>query len=621
MIDIYGTLGPACADPGTLKKMFSLGMTGVRLNLSHMTLAEAAPMIRALHEAAEACGIRARLLVDLQGPELRIGRLETPLSLEEGRTVRLAGCGEHDTASPITGKDIPAIPVPSFLLPRLCPGQELLLDDGKILLRVTAPAAAHAMADPADPAAAHAPADPADPTAETPPAAAVPAVVLRGGILSGRKSIAVPGLHIESPALTPADLKNIADAKKYGVTAVMQPFVRCRADLDAVRAALSEAGASHIRIFAKIENLDGVAALPSLIPAADEIVIARGDLGNAVPLWELPVLQKRIEAECLSAGKPFMVVTQMLTSMEHSAVPTRAEVSDICNAILDGASSVMVTGETAVGEYPAEVIRYLSETALSALSYREERARAAGRADASRAIRTDAFHPDRTDASRQERTDASAADRDVLCIIMASGMGRRFGGNKLLADFRGTPMFRRIFAATEDLPGVRRLLVTRHPEIAEAGRAEGLESLLHGLPDRNQAIRLALETAFPAPGCASADPVPAEISPEQSASSPEGPAGYLFCPADQPLLSRESLLRLLTVFRSAPDRICRLSGSSGPGSPVIFPAALRDELLRLPEKTGGKAVIQAHPGLVTLVPALRDEELKDVDTPEDLDRL
>ena len=596
MIDIYGTLGPACADPGTLKKMFSLGMTGVRLNLSHMTLAEAAPMIRTLHEAAEACGIRTQLLVDLQGPELRIGRLDAPLTLEEGRTVRLAGYGQdlrlpspaptvsaelHSAAAdagcsrsfdPADG-GCPVIPVPAFLLPHFRPGQELLLDDGKILLRVTD---AKTAGENAGKTAEETVPEPADVTAE----------VLRGGKLSGRKSIAAPGLHIESPALTPADLKNIADAKKYGVTAVMQPFVRSRADLEAVRAALSEADASDIRIFAKIENLDGVAALPSLIPAADEIVIARGDLGNAVPLWELPVLQKRIEAECLAAGTPFMVVTQMLASMEHSAVPTRAEVSDICNAILDGASSVMVTGETAVGEYPAEVIRYLSETALSALSYREECAHAAG------------------------WTKTSSPDSDILCVIMASGMGKRFGSNKLLADFRGEAMFRKILAATEDLPGVRRLAVTRHPEIAEACRAGEIETLLHDQPDRNQAVRLALEAAVcsKVPGAG------------QSAAS-AAPRAYLFCPADQPLLSRGSLLRLLTVFRSAPDRICRLSGSSGPGSPVIFPAALRDELLRLPEKTGGKAVIQAHPGLVTLVPALRDEELKDVDTPEDLDRL
>ena len=536
MIDIYGTLGPACADPETLKKMFSLGMTGVRLNLSHMTLEEAAPMIRALHEAADACGIRAQLLVDLQGPELRIGRLEEPLTLTEGTAVRLAGYGpDLRIAETPAAADAgcPVIPVPAFLLPHFRPGQELLLDDGKILLRVTGTGTAEGTAEKTAEAAA------CEAVKKTEAAQAyAAALVLRGGKLSGRKSIAAPGLHIESPALTPADLKNIAAAKKYGVTAVMQPFVRSRADLDAVRAALSEADASDIRIFAKIENLDGVAALPALIPAADEIVIARGDLGNAVPLWELPVLQKRIEAECLAAGTPFMVVTQMLASMEHSAVPTRAEVSDICNAILDGASSVMVTGETAVGEYPAEVIRYLSETALSALSYREECAHAAG------------------------WTRPSSPDSDILCVIMASGMGKRFGSNKLLTDFRGAPMFRKILDATEDLPGVRRLVVTRHPEIAEACRAAGIETVLHDYPDRDQAIRLALETA----ACGR---IPGAGRP---AASGAVPGAYLFCPADQPLLTRESLLRLLTVGRSAPGRICRLSGVRGPGSPVLFPA-------------------------------------------------
>ncbi len=598
MIDIYGTLGPACADPGTLKKMFSLGMTGVRLNLSHITLAEAAPMIHALHEAAEACGIRAQLLVDLQGPELRVGRLDTPLPLENGSTVRLAGYGPDlkvsepaacSTAQQPDADDAgcPLIPVPASLLPHFQPGQELLLDDGKLLLRVTGPGVAE---------------------------------VLRGGTLSGRKSIAAPGLHIESPALTPADLKNIAAAKEYGVTAVMQPFVRSRADLEAVRAALNAAGASDIRIFAKIENLDGVAALPDLLPAADEIVIARGDLGNAVPLWELPVLQKKIEAACRAAGKPFMVVTQMLASMEHAAVPTRAEVSDICNAVLDGASSIMVTGETAVGEYPAEVIRYLTETAISALSYQAEHAASDAADPGSRGGNGQAAgpagkgHPASTAGNGQT---AVPRGGDILCVIMASGMGKRFGGNKLLAEFRGKPMFRRILDATEALPGTRRLVVTRHPEIAEACRGDGVNTLLHDQPDRDQAVRLALESVV----CETAPANDPAADPAAAPAADTAPDGYLFCPTDQPLLTRESLLRLLTVFRSAPDRICRLSGIQGPGSPVIFPAALREELLRLPEKTGGRAVIHAHPELVTLVPALRDEELKDVDTPEDLHRL
>ena len=236
MIDIYGTLGPACADPETLKKMFSLGMTGVRLNLSHMTLEEAAPMIRALHEAADACGIRAQLLVDLQGPELRIGRLEEPLTLTEGTAVRLAGYGpdlrlpkpaptvsaEQHSAAADAGcprsfdpadAGCPVIPVPAFLLPHFRPGQELLLDDGKILLRVTGTGTAEGTAEKTAEAAA------CEAVKKTEAAQAyAAALVLRGGKLSGRKSIAAPGLHIESPALTPADLKNIADAKKYGVT-------------------------------------------------------------------------------------------------------------------------------------------------------------------------------------------------------------------------------------------------------------------------------------------------------------------------------------------------------------------------------------------------------------------
>mgnify|MGYP002623356767 CR=1 FL=1 len=121
--------------------------------------------------------------------------------------------------------------------------------------------------------------------------------------------------------------------------------------------------------FAKIENMEGVSNLEELIPACDEIVIARGDLGNAMPLWELPRVQKCISAKCRQAQKPFMVVTQMLASMEYKAVPTRAEVSDIFNAVCDGAASVMVTGETAVGDYPVDVIRYLAKTVSEAETY------------------------------------------------------------------------------------------------------------------------------------------------------------------------------------------------------------------------------------------------------------
>lgn len=321
MVQIYGTLGPACSDTEILARLFAAGMTGVRLNLSHIGLPGAAEQIEHLHAAARRRGVMPQLLIDMQGPELRVGALPAPLTLEDGARVRL-------------GADVP---LPPAVLPHLLPGQEVLLDDGKLLLRVLEPLPEGALAR-----------------------------VERGGVLQSRKSAALPGVDVRLPAMTDSDRENLRLAGDYGVTGVMQPFVRGREDLEAVRSALDAAGGRDIRLFAKIENLDGVEKLPELLPAADEIVIARGDLGNAGPLWKLPALQKRIAAACRAAGRPFMVVTQMLASMEQNPVPTRAEVSDIFNAVLDGAASVMVTGETAVGRHPVEAMEYLVNTVREA---------------------------------------------------------------------------------------------------------------------------------------------------------------------------------------------------------------------------------------------------------------
>ena len=317
---IYGTLGPACADENILAAMLRAGMTGLRLNLSHTTLEEARGLLAAYHRAGAACGLSPELLIDMQGPELRIGALPAPLRLEVGALA-------------------PALPFPPAVAEAISAapaGQELLLDDGKLLLQKEGDGALR---------------------------------VRRGGLLTGRKSVALPGLRIESPALTQTDLQNLARAAECGVTAVMQPFVRGPGDLKALRQALDRAGCGKLRVLAKVENAEGVRALETLIPCCDEIVIARGDLGNAVPLWELPGLQKRIAAACRRAGRDFMVVTQMLDSMTHRPVPTRAELSDVFNAVLDGAASVMVTGETASGDYPVEVIRYLVNTVREAEKY------------------------------------------------------------------------------------------------------------------------------------------------------------------------------------------------------------------------------------------------------------
>ena len=329
-MNIYGTLGPACQSEAVLKKMFEYGMTGIRLNLSHTTLHDAAESIETMHRAAASAGIKPELLIDMQGPELRIGPLKSPIRLREGENIEFSD-----------GREAP-VQIPAQSLPLIRQGQEILLDDGKILCRVTEVSRTE-----------------------------IRAVVLRGGVLLGRKSIAFPGLLVPMPAMTEVDKVNIRCAKEYGVTGVMQPFVRSPQDLKDVRQELEQAGARKIRLFAKIENAAGIEQIDALIPWADEIVIARGDLGNAVSLWDLPAVQKKIAAACRNADRDFMVVTQMLASMEHRAVPTRAEVSDIFNAVLDGTSSVMVTGETAAGDYPAEVIRYLVNTVRAAEEYRK----------------------------------------------------------------------------------------------------------------------------------------------------------------------------------------------------------------------------------------------------------
>lgn len=318
VLEFYGTIGPACADELTLRRMAEAGMTGLRFNLSHGSLAEHGDWLA----LARAAGIR-QILIDLQGPELRIGRLARPVQLEAGQTLRLGQGG---------------VPCPEALLRAVGPGQELLLDDGRLLVRVEA----------------------AD-------AAGLDCIVLRGGVLQSRKSVAAPGAEIRCPTLTAEDRENLRAARRCGVTGVMLPFVRGAEDLRTLRQALAEVGAPEIRVLAKIENLEGVRALPEFLHLADEIVIARGDLGNAMPLWELPACQKQLTQVCRSAGVPFMVVTQLLDSMQHSAVPTRAEVSDVYNAVLDGAASLMLTGETAAGQWPIQAMEYLVRTARTAL--------------------------------------------------------------------------------------------------------------------------------------------------------------------------------------------------------------------------------------------------------------
>lgn len=318
----YGTMGPSCQSIDVLEQLLKAGITGMRLNLSHKSLRECGEYIENIHVAGKNCGIAPEILIDIEGPELRIGHLKDNIIIRKNDLITL---GTN------------TLPIPKEIIAHGRIGQELLIDDSLILLKI------------------------AEITEEK-----IKCTVLRGGVLSSRKSIALLGVEIDSPTLTKNDYENISLINKYGITGIMLPFTRNKKDILTLRDALEKAEAPKTRIFAKIENKTGVDGLSSFIDLADEIIIARGDLGNSMPLWQLPTVQKRLSKICLENNKPFMVVTQLLHSMVKEEIPTRAEVLDIANAVLDGASSLMLTGETAIGAHPIEAVKYLIKTAEEA---------------------------------------------------------------------------------------------------------------------------------------------------------------------------------------------------------------------------------------------------------------
>ena len=324
-MEFYATLGQPCARRDVLDGLFRAGMTGLRVNLSHTSLSRCGPALEELYwPAARAAGrADAHLILDLQGPELRVGELPRPVPLREGGDVLLGGEG---------------IPVPAHIPETARPGQEISIDDGALLLEVKRAGPAGLLCR-----------------------------VARGGTLLSRKSLSLLGAEMDAPTLTPADLANLEQAGRYGATHILQPFVRGRRDIDVLRQTLDRLGLERVRIMAKIENRQGIDRLDEIIGAADQICIARGDLGNSIPLWKLPGIQKDIARRCRAAGRDFCLVTQLLWSMEQRPVPTRAEVSDIYNGVLDGASSLMLTGETAAGRWPVQAMEYLVKTAQEAI--------------------------------------------------------------------------------------------------------------------------------------------------------------------------------------------------------------------------------------------------------------
>jgi pyruvate kinase len=334
---IVATLGPASDSPECLRSLISTGVDAVRLNLSHGTHEEHAARAWLVREIAAEVGRPVALIADLQGPKLRVGELAEPVVLRTGSEVTV--CAED------TARDGELPVAPAVIGDVLQPGHDVLIDDGLVRLRVDEVDAGRARC-----------------------------AVVVGGRVTSHKGVNLPGIPLPIPSLTQKDTADLEWALETRVDFVALSFVRSAADVRDLRALLEQAD-SHAHVIAKIEKAEAVDVLDDVLAEADAVMVARGDLGVEIGPALVPLLQKRIIQKALERGKPVITATQMLESMVHSAEPTRAEASDVANAILDGTSAVMLSGETAIGEYPVEAVAYMDRIACAvepSMGYRHE---------------------------------------------------------------------------------------------------------------------------------------------------------------------------------------------------------------------------------------------------------
>lgn len=323
---IICTIGPASRDPETFRRLVDAGMDAVRVNFSHSSHEDAAETIRLAREVARDVGRPLAVLADLQGPKIRVGVLPAPLTVKLGgvyvfEALHDADAGAADGAVPITYPDLAA---------ELEAGDRLLFDDGRIAFVV-----------------------------EGMEGTRVTARARTNGTLLSRKGLNLPGKALAVPSMTDKDRRDLEFALEQGVDYVALSFVRRAADLAELRDRVSD----DVLIIAKIEKEQAVRNLVEIVSLADGVMVARGDLGVELDFEEVPIVQKRLlrlSRESVSIG---ITATQMLESMTHSSRPTRAEVSDVANALLDGTDVVMLSGETAVGEYPVAAVETMDRVA------------------------------------------------------------------------------------------------------------------------------------------------------------------------------------------------------------------------------------------------------------------
>ena len=328
---IVCTLGPASRDEKVMEGMLRAGMNVARLNFSHGTHEEHRKTIETFRKVRDRLDIPAAVLLDTKGPEIRLGDFENGSeTIEEGQIFTLTSeeCRGSKSRVCTTYKALPS---------QVEPGTRILIDDGRIRLEVTE-------------------------TTET----EVVCRVLAGGKVSNRKGVNIPGKSLDLEYISPGDRQDILFGIRMDVDYVAASFVRNEDDVKQLRKMLCDNGGEKIKIISKIENIEGINNFRRILELSDGIMVARGDMGVEVDFEKLPGIQKKFIKECCRAGKPVITATQMLESMTSSPAPTRAEITDVANAVFDGTSAVMLSGESAAGMYPVETVRTMSKIVYQA---------------------------------------------------------------------------------------------------------------------------------------------------------------------------------------------------------------------------------------------------------------
>ena len=334
---IVATIGPACSTVEKVRELVAAGMDAARLNLSHGTHEDHAARAKLVRDVQEEVGRPLALIGDLQGPKFRVGGLDQPLDLLQGGEVTVVtGEGARNGELPIA---------PAAIGEVLQRGHEVLIADGMIRLRVEEVESGRARCG-----------------------------IVVGGTVTSHKGVNLPGVPIPIPSLTRKDLEDLEFALKLGCDFIALSFVRSAADVRDLKELVAQEG-STAHVIAKIEKSEAVDALDDVLAEADAVMVARGDLGVEIGPELVPLVQKRIIARALDRGKPVITATQMLESMIHHPEPTRAEASDVANAVLDGTSAIMLSGETAMGEYPVQAVQTMDRIARAvepSLGYRHQ---------------------------------------------------------------------------------------------------------------------------------------------------------------------------------------------------------------------------------------------------------